>query len=959
MSTGPMLLDEVGYMRKSIRTRLVVAFVGLAVIPLLVVGGVLAWQSFTAQRQQTLDLQREIARGAATEASSFVAGLEQQLRLATAPHRLTGLDEARQYNVLSGLLFFGDDFEELALLDAKGREQLRISRLAAFSAADLEDRSRLDEFKVPAMSGETYYGPVTFDEVTGEPFMTMSLPLISKRSGLVDGILVAEIRLKEIWDLIASMAVGHNGIAYIVDQRGRVVAHRDPSVVLRGTSFGVPGSDGIHTGLSGSKVVLASDEVAYGAQRLTIVTERPVSEALALTIRTMIITAVLILAALVCAGLLGLYAGRHIVRPIRSLAATARAISGGELWRRAEATRQDELGVLGSSFNTMTTQLRDTIESLEQRVTERTEELTKTNVELETEIDVRKRVEAELRDREYVYQSLQDNAPIMMYSIDSRDGKLISINSHWLEVLGYERDEVIGLKSIDFVTPSSRLRWIEDIPEFSRTGVSEELEYQMVKKSGEVIDVLMSAVGLRGETGEITNTQVFLVDVTARKQAVIAERNRLAREIHDTLAQSLTVMIIQLENAGRLIGHETETARAELESAREVARHSLDEARRSVWDLHPVQEGSKSLTEEIRLEVGRAIEEGIHASIQVEGIEPEAMDARNKLAALRITQEALSNVRRHSKAKTAAVRISYGASGVELLISDDGTGFESSQTQGMLSPTGGGFGLTSTHERGRLAGGHIGIHSEPGKGTQIAARIPYQPSGEEPSHLQGTLTIADPSKGKESSSPIRILVVDDQEVVRRGIRSMLEQSDDLVVVGEAGDGEEALERVRTLAPDVVLLDVQMPNLDGVETTRRLREAGLTAQVILLSVYAKDEYIFDGLRAGARGYILKDTAAEDLSRAIRTVHRGGSLLEPIIATRLIQRLGNGAGPQLTDREMEVLRLLASGARNKQIADELTLSVGTVRFHLQNIYQKLDVQSRTQAVREATERRLLAS
>ena len=209
------------------------------------------------------------------------------------------------------------------------------------------------------------------------------------------------------------------------------------------------------------------------------------------------------------------------------------------------------------------------------------------------------------------------------------------------------------------------------------------------------------------------------------------------------------------------------------------------------------------------------------------------------------------------------------------------------------------------------------------------------------------------------SSPIRVLVVDDQEVVRRGIRSMLDPYDDLVVVGEAGDGEEAIERIRALAPGVVLLDTQMPKLDGVETTRLLREAGLEIQVILLSVYAEDEYIFDGLRAGTRGYILKDAAADDLSRAIRTVHRGGSLLQPIITTRLIERLDNGAGPHLTDRELEVLRLLASGARNKEIAGELTLSVGTDRFHLQNIYQKLDVQGRTQAVRVATKRGFLVS
>ena len=215
----------------------------------------------------------------------------------------------------------------------------------------------------------------------------------------------------------------------------------------------------------------------------------------------------------------------------------------------------------------------------------------------------------------------------------------------------------------------------------------------------------------------------------------------------------------------------------------------------------------------------------------------------------------------------------------------------------------------------------------------------------------------------EKLAEIVMLRVNDRisaaEAVRRGIRNMLEQSDGVTVVGEAGDGEDAIEKIRTLVPDVVLMDIQMPKLDGVETVRRLRALGLEPQVILLSVYDRDEYIFEGLRAGARGYLLKDVAEEDLVRAIKTVHGGGSLLQPVIAKRLIDRLDSEARPHLTERELEVLQLLASGARNKEIADQLTLSVRTVRFHVENIYQKLGARNRTQAVRVASESGLLNS
>ena len=186
---------------------------------------------------------------------------------------------------------------------------------------------------------------------------------------------------------------------------------------------------------------------------------------------------------------------------------------------------------------------------------------------------------------------------------------------------------------------------------------------------------------------------------------------------------------------------------------------------------------------------------------------------------------------------------------------------------------------------------------------------------------------------------------------------MLAHSDGIVIMGEAGDGEEALAQIKALAPDVVLLDIQMPGLDGVETTKRLRELKLDTKVILLSVYAKDEYIFDGLRAGARGYLLKDVAEDELVGAIKMVHGGGSLLEPVIATRLIERLDTEPGPELTERELEVLRHLAAGAPNKEIAEQLGIGLRTVKYHLEQTYRKLGVETRTQAVRAASDGGLL--
>ena len=267
--------------------------------------------------------------------------------------------------------------------------------------------------------------------------------------------------------------------------------------------------------------------------------------------------------------------------------------------------------------------------------------------------------------------------------------------------------------------------------------------------------------------------------------------------------------------------------------------------------------------------------------------------------------------------------------------------------------------MTSMRERIRLVGGHIEVRSAPGMGTRVDAEVPYRQRPEQ--------AVNPPWSSQDIESPqsglltdlIRVLMVDDHELVRQGIRNTLEQSEGISVVGEAGEGEAAIEQILATHPDVVLMDIQMPKQDGVETVRKLRELGIDIPVILLSVYVKDEYIFDGLRAGAKGYLMKDIGRAELVAAIRTVHEGGSLLQPVIANRLVERMAIDEAAGLSERQQEVLQLLASGARNQEIADQLFLSLRTVKFHVENLYRNLGVRTRTEAVRVARERSILPS
>ncbi|WP_046501841.1 response regulator [Streptomyces odonnellii] len=198
---------------------------------------------------------------------------------------------------------------------------------------------------------------------------------------------------------------------------------------------------------------------------------------------------------------------------------------------------------------------------------------------------------------------------------------------------------------------------------------------------------------------------------------------------------------------------------------------------------------------------------------------------------------------------------------------------------------------------------------------------------------------------------IRVLLVDDHQVVRRGLRTFLEIQDDIEVVGEASDGGEGVARAEELRPDVVLMDIKMPGMDGIEALRKLRELGNPARVLIVTSFTEQRTVVPALRAGACGYVYKDIDPEALAGAIRSVHAGHVLLQPEVAGALLAQddpgTGQGRGTSLTDREREVLGLIADGRSNREIARALVLSEKTVKTHVSNILMKLDLSDRTQA------------
>ena len=250
------------------------------------------------------------------------------------------------------------------------------------------------------------------------------------------------------------------------------------------------------------------------------------------------------------------------------------------------------------------------------------------------------------------------------------------------------------------------------------------------------------------------------------------------------------------------------------------------------------------------------------------------------------------------------------------------------------------------------------------RGTRVVARVPYAPHTHELTNGTAQLPSSPPiarGEPEPENEVIRVLIVDSQAVTRAGLRHLLETYSDIQIVGEAADGIQAASEALELGPRVILMDTQLPNGQSIEALRQVKQLNQDIKVLMLSAQNREEYLYETLRAGADGYVLKDIAPDELAHAIRVVARGEMLVQPQLAGRLLSRVGRQgrAYDTLTARELEVLRLLARGLRNKEIAARLYVSERTVSFHLANIYQKLNVSGRTEALSKALEQGLITA
>jgi DNA-binding NarL/FixJ family response regulator len=463
---------------------------------------------------------------------------------------------------------------------------------------------------------------------------------------------------------------------------------------------------------------------------------------------------------------------------------------------------------------------------------------------------------------------------------------------------------------------------------------------------------------------------------------------------NEQLLQVLSAILIQINALQTVVGKEALEASSDIHTVYDglrllerMAREALYVVRAAFDDAPPAELVGTTLAEAL----SRLVEEtaemlGISSRVSFSGVDDEGRPREHAQPPVAerllyaIARESLYQVQQHSGARKLRLTLSYGPDDVQMSIEDDGSNptlspapVDDTATTSAAPP----FAdapvalpaplVTNLRQRVEQYGGTLEIAAAGERGTRVLVRIPYL------SHThaaQATSPGADmpiptedmPAAELPASEVVRVLVVDGQSVTRAGLHRLLESYAGLQVVGQAADGVQAVSETLELGPQVVLMDAQLPNGQSLEALRQIKQLNLDTRVLLLSTLDREEYLYETLRAGADGYILKDIAPDELAQAVRAVARGEVLIQSQLAGRLLSRVGKrGTAPyeSLTTRELEVMRLLARGMRNKEIAARLFVSERTVNFHLANIYQKLNVSGRTEALSRALEQGLIAT
>ena len=495
--------------KSSIRRRLQVAFMGLVALSVLLTGLGLGWRNYETHVDVAHARQQELAQRVAVQMQAALQHLELTLDNTIHVSNFGHLAAPDQQQIMSRLLAARAHFREVFFLDPAGDEVLHLSNMRLLDHGHLEPRGTTDVFSVPAQSRKTWCGPVYHHPSDNEPLMLISVPVLNKRSDSLQGVLVAEVRFKPIWDLIGTLALAAGEEVYLIDQDGRIIAHRNPSIVLKESRLQLLPDTPRQTGLHGNEAYLATQEFFFGQRSFRVVAERDAALALAPAIEASKLTVSLLLLSLAAAFALLIPLTRRITQPVIAVADAARAIREGDLQRRVQVESEDEVGDLARSFNSMLDRIAADRQSL--------------------------------AESEESFRLLVQNSPVpMLVTTPAPSARILLMNHQFTEVFGYTINEVSDIDAwwpLAYPDPAYRAevqaKWAAAIDEMQRAGADHikpvQANVYCRDGSGRIVEVGMS-LGSQG-------TLVVFNDLTE----IEAHRHNLERLVETRttdLAQS-------------------------------------------------------------------------------------------------------------------------------------------------------------------------------------------------------------------------------------------------------------------------------------------------------------------------------------------------------------------------------------------------------------------------------------
>ncbi|MBI5032786.1 MAG: GAF domain-containing protein [Chloroflexi bacterium] len=742
--------------------RIQALFVVFALALLVPVVLLLIYLSFVAQQDAIARTQSEIAQRAALDISDSLSTIEQGLTVMAHTSNLADLAQDDQRRTLTRLVETLHTINELTYVDAGGHERIKVSPYHTFTSAELGSQLDSPGFR-EAMRGKRYLSDVMLSDYSGQPIVWLAIPISDLRQETV-GVLIAQVNFREIWNTVTGMQVGRTGYAYVIDAEGRLIAYRDISLAMRHEDQSqLPtvaaflqghAATAEYRGLAGVPVLGAQTPIV--ATPWAVIVELPTDEAYANLYRMTWFLGALLVAAIIAAAATGRYLAGYIVRPIQVLQTGAATIGRGDLDHAINLRTGDEIQTLAEAFNTMARNLRTSqaeIErwnrQLEALVDERTAALQHANLQLQALARVSQSINAALALPDTLQAIAESSRAVLgagrcaIFLLDAATNELRCAFAQGLSptylnvvvetypkipaahVVETRQPEVIRDASRDprllplhAVIRDEGFRSVALLPlaygdeNLGMLAFYHETEYEYTAHDLELAQTFANHAAIAIKNARMLDS--------IRTIAAVEERNRLAREIHDTLAQGLTGIVVQLEAAERIAMKQPARASSSLDRAKNLARHCLEEARRSLWNLRPTPLENLSLYEALSQAVVRINEqEGLQVELSLFG-EEHRLPPNVELNLFRIAQEALTNVQRHARARNVTVLLGFDNTAVSLVVSDDGIGLDSTSHAERQA----GLGLVGMRERAHLIGGDLTIESQAGQGTRITVKVP-------------------------------------------------------------------------------------------------------------------------------------------------------------------------------------------------------------------------------------------